>query len=177
MTDHVCVCVCAVEPSVCLLYIEAVCTVAGLAIHSPASVPTHSHPAVPTFLHRSLTVNCAVGGVGEWRGQSCLLSFGTPETPQPNSSRKRCKTNGLFFMPTQICILWNAGYLHFFRAVEIMQIKQPEKRKFLIASPHWCPHIKGKRQKQLTNCSSEWGGVSVFPKTWGIHTETKMITL
>lgn len=55
----------AVESSVCLLYTEAVCMVAGLAIHSPAPVPTQSHPPVPVFPHISfntdsrLTVNCS----------------------------------------------------------------------------------------------------------------------
>lgn len=55
-----CVCDCvrlqdgAVESSVCLLYTEAVCMVAGLVICSPDPVPTQSHPLVPAFLHSSL---------------------------------------------------------------------------------------------------------------------------
>lgn len=80
---YVCVClqlqdVYAVESSVCLLYAEAVCAVAGLAQHSPALVPTQSHPLVPAFLHSSLDTairpfNCERKEdvnvfLGEWQG-------------------------------------------------------------------------------------------------------------
>lgn len=56
-----CVCVLlqdvyAVQSSVCLLYTEAVCAVAGLlTIHSPAPASTQSHPLVPAFPHSHLS--------------------------------------------------------------------------------------------------------------------------